>query len=130
MKKLILSLLTVILVQPVLAHEGHGDMPGAIKAAHGGTVLAGKALNLEYIISANEVKIYPLAHAGDSLNVSDLKISATAKLPKGRAENLKLDSKEGFYIGTVDLKKSHRAEVVVNTEIKGKKDAFKFQVEK
>lgn len=131
MKKLILSLFIASLSQPVLAHEGHGEMPGMIKALHGGTVLAGKALNLEYVTAANEIKIYPHAHAGDSLSFSDLKVSATAKIPKGKAENLKLESKEGaFYFGIVDLKKSHRAEVVVTTETKGKKDSFKFQVEK
>lgn len=130
MKKLVLSLLLTSLVQPAFAHEGHGEAPGMLKALHGGTVLAGKEINLEYTTSAGEVKIYPVSHQGDTLNPAEIKVSATAKLPKGKTENMKLESKDGAYVGTVDLKKSHRAEVIVTTETKGKKDIFKFQVEK
>lgn len=130
MKKIILLLFTACLVQPSLAHEGHGEMPGMLKATHGGTVLAGKEINLEYVTSANEVKIYPQSHEGDTLSLANVKVSATVKLPKGKAENLKLEAKEGAYVGNVDLKKSHRVEVVVTSEVKGKKDSFKFQVEK
>ncbi|MGZ3770032.1 MAG: hypothetical protein ACXVCP_10225 [Bdellovibrio sp.] len=130
MKKIILPLLTAFLVQPVVAHEGHGDMPGTLKSSHGGTVLAGKEINLEYITSGTELKIYPVSHEGDTLNTNKVKVSATAKIPKGKTENLKLEPKEDAYVTTVDLKKSHRAEVTVTTEANGKKDNFKFQVEK
>lgn len=129
MKKILL-LLTVIAFHTSYAHEGHNETPGAFKAIHGGTVLTGKEINLEYLTSGTEVKMYPVSHEGDTLNPLDVKLSATAKVPKGKAETVKLESKDGAYVGNVDLKKSHRAEVLVTTEIKGKKDTFKFQVEK
>ncbi|MGZ3773604.1 MAG: hypothetical protein ACXVCY_16735 [Pseudobdellovibrionaceae bacterium] len=130
MKQIILSLFTLLLSQSIFAHEGHGEAPGMLKAIHGGTILGGKEINLEYLTSGPELKIFPEAHEGDILNIADIKISATTALPKKKAENLKLQLKEGAYVGTVDLKKSHRAEVIITTEIHGKKDHFKFQVER
>lgn len=130
MKNLIfLFCLSCLSAQPLQAHEGH-DGYGALKSSHGGTVLPGKQINLEYITSANEVKIYPLSHQGDTLDLAQIKVSAVSKLPKGKEENLKLELKEKALVGTVDLKKSHRAEVIVTADVQGKKDVFKFQVEK
>ncbi|MDG0817672.1 hypothetical protein [Bdellovibrio svalbardensis] len=130
MKHLLLSLITVLLIQPAFAHEGHDQAPGTLKASHGGTVLAGKEINLEYMTSANEVKLYPITHEGKDLAADKVKISATAKAPKGKAEVLQIVPKDGSFVTQVDFKKAYRVEVIVTTESNGKKDSFKFQVEK
>lgn len=114
----------------VFAHEGHNNAPGSLKANHGGTVKAGKEINLEYVVKGNELKIYPASHEGADLAATDVKVTATAKLPKGKAEAIKLEAKEGAFVTTVDFKSAYRVEMVVSTDYKGKKDTFKFQVEK
>jgi hypothetical protein len=124
------AVLLVQIAQPAFAHEGHDNAPGMLKANHGGNVLAGKELNLEYVISTTEVKLYPVSHEGKDLASPQVKVTATAKAPKGKAENLKLESKEGAFLTQVDFKSAYRVEVNVITEFNGKKDLFKFQVEK
>lgn len=130
MTKLLLSIGTILLLQTAFAHEGHDLAPGMLKANHGGTVLAGKEINLEYVGSANELKLYPVSHEGKDLTPSQVKITATAKAPKAKAENLKLESKEGALVSQVEFKNAYRIEVNVTAEANGKKDTFKFQVEK
>lgn len=129
MLKQLLSVLILTVSLGSFAHEGHG-VPGTIKANHGGTVKGGKEINLEYVVKGNELKIYPASHEGQDLTESDVKITATAKLPKGKAEAIKLDAKDGAFVTSVDFKTAYRVEITVTTEHKGKKDTFKFQVEK
>lgn len=112
------------------AHEGHDDAPGALKANHGGTVKAGKELNLEYVVSGTEVKLFPVSHDGKDLPTSDVKITATVKAPKGKAEAAKIEAKDGAYVTQVDFKGAYRLEMDVTADNKGKKSTFKFQVEK
>ncbi|WP_374074640.1 hypothetical protein [Bdellovibrio bacteriovorus] len=129
MKNVLLALSTVLFLQPAFAHEGH-ETPGVIKALHGGTALSGKEINLEYMVSGTELKIYPVSHEGKDLPAAQVKVSATAKAPKGKAEALKLENKDGAFVTQVDFKNAYRLEVNVITESAGKKDTFKFQVEK
>lgn len=110
------------------AHEGH-ETPGSIKANHGGIVKPGKEINLEYVVSGTEVTLYPLDHDGKDLPASEVKLTATSKIPKGKVEQLTIESTNGFKTN-VDFKGAYRSEVVVTSEVKGKKDTFKFQVEK
>ena len=114
----------------VFAHEGHDDAPGAIKANHGGVVKAGKVINLEYVISGSEVKLFPVNHDGKDLTAAEVKLTVTTKLPKGKTEAIKIDSKDGIFIAKVDFKTAYRIEMSVEADVKGKKSAFKFQVEK
>lgn len=128
MKKIITAALLLGALN-ISAHEGH-DMPGVLKANHGGVVKAGKELNLEYVVAGNVVKIYPVSHEGKDLAATDVSLTALVKLPKGKAEPVKLEIKEGTYTAVVDFKSAYRVEMNVSTEVKGKKDAFKFQIEK
>lgn len=114
----------------LMAHEGHDNTPGSLKANHGGTVKAGKEINLEFVVSGNELKLYPASHEGTDLAPADVKLTATSKLPKGKVENLKVEIKNGAFVATIDFKNAYRVEVVATTDHKGKKDTFKFQVEK
>ncbi len=114
----------------LFAHEGHDEAPGAIKTNHGGTVKAGKEINLEYVVSGSEVKLYPLSHEGKDLAATEVKLLVMAKSPKGKAETIKVDNKDGAYIAMVDFKGAYRTEVTVDADVKGKKSTFKFQVEK
>jgi hypothetical protein len=127
--KIILSV-AVLVSMSSFAHEGHDDAPGAIKANHGGTVKAGKEINLEYVVSGSEVKLFPVSHDGKDLTSAEVKLSVTAKLPKGKAEVIKLDSKDGAFIAKVDFKSAYRIEMNIEADHQGKKSAFKFQVEK
>ncbi len=113
-----------------IAHEDHNQAPGAITANHGGTVKAGKEINLEYVVTGNEVKIYPVSHEGKDLTAADVSLTATTKLPKGKTEAAKLELKDGAFVTTTDFKSAFRIEVVVTAVTKGKKDIFKFQIEK
>lgn len=128
-KKMILSI-AMMGALSALAHEGHDEAPGAIKANHGGTVKPGKEINLEYVVSGSEVKLFPVSHEGKDLTESEVKLIVTTKLPKGKAEAIKLESKEGAFVAKIDFKKAYRVEMNVDAEIKGKKSNFKFQVEK
>lgn len=121
-------LLSLSLATLAYGHEGH-DTPGSIKANHGGIVKPGKAINLEYVVSGTEVTLYPVDHDGKDLSASEVKLTATSKIPKGTVKKLEIDTTEGFKT-TVDFKGAYRSEVVVTSEVKGKKDNFKFQVEK
>ncbi len=114
----------------VFAHEGHDDAPGSFKANHGGVVKAGKEINLEYVVSGSEVKLYPMRHDGKELANSDIKILAHTKLPKGKPESVKLEYKDGAFVTQVDFKSAYRVEMTVDADVKDKKSTFKFQVEK
>lgn len=127
-KKIILSMALLISLSGV-AHEGH-LVPGAIKANHGGTVLAGKDINLEYVVSGTEVKLFPVSHEGNDLTATEVNLSAKAKMPTGKPESVKLESKDGAFVTTVDFKKAYRLEMNVDAVVKGKKNSFKFQIEK
>ncbi len=128
-KKIVLSLVLLSSLA-VFAHEGHDDAPGAIKANHGGNVKAGKEINLEYVVSGTEVKLYPVGHDGKDLTSAEVKLNVTSKLPKGKAEVIKTELKDGAFLVKVDFKTAYRIEMNIDAEVKGKKSSFKFQVEK
>jgi hypothetical protein len=130
MKQFFVLIVGTVLAFSAFAHEGHDDAPGALKAAHGGTVKAGKQINLEYVVSGDEVKLYPIGHDGKDLGPSAVKLTATAKSPKGKEVTLKLEPKDGALAGKVDFAGAYRVEMKVSADVQGKKDAFKFQVEK
>ncbi len=131
-KKVMLSvILSVVMLAAlgVYAHEGH-DTPGAFKANHGGVVKAGKEINIEYVVSGAEVKIYPVSHEGKDLTAGEVKLEATAKTSKGKPETVKFEFKNDAFVTMVDFKGTYRVEMLVTTVANGKKDTFKFQVEK
>lgn len=114
----------------LFAHEGHDQTPGALKANHGGVVKSGKQINLEYVVTGDLLSLYPATHEGTDLKPADVKLSATAKLPKGKAEPVKLEIKDGAYLAKVDFKGAYRVELQVIATSDGKDSTFKFQVEK
>lgn len=126
----IILIMIVISSLYVRAHEGHNIVPGSLKANHGGIVQAGKEINLEYVISGTEVKLYPLSHDGQDLTNTEVKLVAKTKLPKGQLEAIKLDVQGGVSVAKVDFKNAYRVEMNVEAEHQGKKSIFKFQVEK
>ncbi len=130
MKHLLIAGLSLGIAFGALAHEGHDQAPGSAKAHHGGIVMQGKETNLEYVVTGSEVKLYPVDHGGKDVAADKIKVTATAKSSKGKAENLKLQTKEHAYIAKVDFKGAYRVEMNVAIETDGKKDNFKFQVEK
>ncbi|OYZ23545.1 MAG: hypothetical protein B7Y39_04355 [Bdellovibrio sp. 28-41-41] len=129
LKKIILSI-AILGSIATFAHEGHDKVPGAIKANHGGTVMPGKEINLEYVVSGADVMLFPASHEGSDLSASEVKLNVKSKLPNGKPKLIKLESKEGAFIAKVDFKNAYRIEMTVDTEVKGKKSSFKFQVEK
>lgn len=131
MKAVMTSVFLALSISSVsYAHEGHDNAPGALKASHGGVVKAGEQLNLEYVVSGTEVKLYAVSHDGKDIAPSSVKVSGTSKSPKAKEENLKLQLKDGAYVAAVDFKGAYRVEMKIVTELSGKKDSFKFQVEK
>ncbi len=130
MLKKIIMLSLVLGTFAAFAHEGHDQAPGTIKANHGGTVKSGKQLNLEYVVSGTEVKLFLASHAGEDLATDSAKITATSKLPKGKAEPIKVEFKEGSFVALVDFKNAYRVELNVEVDLNGKKSQFKLQIEK
>lgn len=130
MFKKMFTMLTLTLTLNAWAHEGHDQPPGSLKSNHGGIVKAGHQINLEYVVTGQTVKLFPLSHDGKDLSNNEVHITATFKSPKGKPETAVIDFKEGSYNTTVDFKGAYRVEMIVLTETKGKKDSFKFQVEK
>lgn len=128
-KKIVLATVLTLSLN-VFAHEGHDEAPGSLKANHGGTVKKGKDINLEYVVSGSEVKLFPLSHEGQDLPLAEVKLTATSKLPKGKAIPSKLEVKDSAYVTEIDFKEAYRVEMNVDASHKGKKSSFKFQVEK
>lgn len=128
-KKLCVSIVVLFALSSI-AHEGHDILPGALKANHGGVVKAGREINLEYVVAGAEVKLFPINHDGKDLNPAEVKLTAMAKLPKGKPESLKIELKNGVLLTQVDFKNAYRVELSVVAEYQGKKSNFKFQVEK
>jgi hypothetical protein len=130
MKRLLMVMAFFVFATSAMAHEGHDETPGALKANHGGVVKSGKQINLEYVVAGTEVKIFPVGHKGEDLPLSTIKLSGTVKSPKGKEEPFKLEQKDGAFLGIVDFKGAYRVEVKLEADVLGKKDNFKFQVEK
>lgn len=128
-KKMIISIFLLGTLN-AFSHEGHDSTPGSLKANHGGNVKAGKEINLEFVVSGNELKLYPTSHEGMDLASAEVKLTGTSKLPKGKTENLKIEIKNGAFVAFIDFKTAYRVEVMLTAEFKGKKDTYKFQVEK
>lgn len=129
MKLISALLISSFLTAPAFAHEGHA-VPGVIASVHGGTALGGKQINLEYVVSGNELKIYPLTHEGKDIDSKLVTITATAQAPKEKVQTLNLSFNDGAFSTQVDFKKAHRMEIKVSTVFSNKKDNFKFQMEK
>ncbi len=114
----------------LFAHDGHDGTPGMLTANHGGKVEAGKDINLEYVVSGNEVKLFPASHEGKDLTAAEVQLVVSSKLPKGKAESVKLTSKDGAFVAVVDFKKAYRVEMSIEAIVNGKKSTFKIQIEK
>ena len=130
MKKLIIAFITGLLTITISAHEGHGNAPGSFKSLHGGTVQAGKQLNLEVIVSGKEITVYPTSHEGKDIQLKDAKVEATAKPKKGKPYTVQLSQATGNGLtATVDLKGANRLPVEISVSTQGKVDKFIVQVE-
>lgn len=135
-----ITLLTLMLVSifsfSVCAHEDHDHGPGQVQPTKGGTVLKAKKFYLEVVGTNTVVKIYPLKQTNSksmvlsAIPLSEVKLSATFQLPRGhKKENIKIMGHGDHFMGSLDAKKSHRYEVVVNIEYSGEKEVLTFQVE-
>lgn len=128
MKAMLFSILIIASIS-VFAHEGHDDAPGSVKAFHGGTVKAGKQLNLEVVSAGGELKVFPLGHGGKDIPLSDVQLSATAQAPKGKPFPVKFEQKDGAFYSKLDFKGAYRLTVDMKTIYQGKTDNVKVQVE-
>ncbi|ASD63527.1 hypothetical protein [Bdellovibrio bacteriovorus] len=125
-----LILLASLTLSPVaMAHEGH-DVPGTLKAQHGGIPKTGKLFNMEMLAIETKVQFFPRAHEGESLDTKNIKISGTAKSPKGKAAPLQFTANANSFDTTVDFQGSHRVNLEIKVDYEGKSDTFKFLVEK
>jgi hypothetical protein len=129
MKKTLLTLAIVILPTLAFSHEGHDKTPGSFKSLHGGTVQAGKQLNLEVIVNGKEISVFPTSHEGKDIAAKEVKLEATAKPKKGKAYPVTLSHSKGGYSSTIDLKGANRVPVEINVTNEGKTDHFTVQVE-
>lgn len=125
-----LILLTSLTLSPLaLAHEGH-DVPGTLKAQHGGIPKSGKLFNMEMLAIENKVQFFPRAHEGESVDNKKIKLSGTAKSPKGKPVALQFTTGTNSFDTTVDFQGAHRVNLEIKVDYEGKSDTFKFLVEK
>ncbi len=129
MKKLFVALSLIALSSFTFAHEGHDHAPGSYKSLHGGTVQAGKQLNLEVIVNGKEITLYPTSHEGKDVAAKDVKLEAIAKPKKGKPYPVALTAAKGGYTATVDLQGANRLPFTINVINQGKTDHFTVQVE-
>lgn len=122
-----LSLLSAPLVQ---AHEGHGEIPGSLKAVHGGITKAGKLFNLEMLASDTDIQLFPAAHPGEKLDMKKMKMTGNLKSPKGKTQPLSFTATEKSFNTKIDFLGGHRVSLEIKAEYEGKVDSFQFLVEK
>ncbi|UXR63344.1 hypothetical protein EZJ49_09680 [Bdellovibrio bacteriovorus] len=130
LKSLIATLALSLLASTSFAHEGHDQVPGSLKAMHGGIPKAGNLMNMEMLAIENKVQFFPRAHADETLDINKVKISGTAKSPKGKSQTLKFTKTDNIFNTEVDFQGSHRVNLEIKAEFEGKTDTFKFLVEK
>lgn len=133
MKTFLLTLtlsLSITTTLPALAHEGHNQAPGTLKAMHGGIPKAGKLFNMEMLAQDKKVLFYPIPHANETVDTAKLKLSGTAKTPKGKATPLNFTLQDKAFASEVNFEGSHRINLEIKAELDGKTDIFKFLVEK
>jgi len=129
MKKIAFLWMMIFCGGMAFAHEGHDDTPGQLKAVHGGVVKAGKQINLEYVVSGSEIRLYPLAHGGQELKMADLEISGTAQAPKGKPQKLSFKQADGAFVGELSFGAAYRLSLNITAKYKSKADVFKIQAE-
>lgn len=130
MKHFIVILFCIVISPVLLSHEGHNDMPGTAKSLHGGVVQIGKEINLEIIISGNNITLYPTSHSSKDIPLNEVKIEAIAKPKKGKPYAVILNPAKKLGLkATVDLNGANRLPVEITTTHAGKTDRFLIQVE-
>jgi hypothetical protein len=131
MKMLISTLAALLMISSsAFAHAGHDKTPGALAAPHGGMVQGTSELYIEILTDQNDVKLYPLDHESKPISVQDIKLSATATMPrKGKVEKVAFTTEGDHFKTTVDAKGAHRYELNIEVDYKGKKEKVKFTVE-
>lgn len=130
MKKTIFTLALSLLSLVAFSHEGHNVTPGSLKSLHGGTVQAGKQLNLEVIVNGSEITLYPTSHEAKDIPTKDVRIEAVAKPRKGKPYPVYfITDKGGGLTATIELKGANRIPVTVKTTYHEKSDSFIVQVE-
>lgn len=135
-----ITLLTLALISvfsfSVNAHEGHNHGPGQVQPTKGGVVLKAKKFFLEVVGTNSLVMFYPLKKTNpksqvlSAIPLNEVKLSATFKLPRGhKKESIKLSAHGDHFMGSIDAKKSHRYEVVVDIVYAGEVEQLTFQIE-
>lgn len=128
MKKAILAFL-LALPTIAIAHEGH-EAPTSVQSIHGGMAQAGDMINMEYVFSKDELKIFPRVHEGDDLKIKDLQMMVTFKKPREKAISVPVTFKDNYFSAKVDFGKAHRIEVQSSVTYKNKTEKFTYQLEK
>lgn len=113
----------------VFAHEGHGNVPGAVAAPHNGKILSLPELYLEVVKSDNSLKVYPFTHDLKPIPVSEVKISAKVELPKQKKTSAVITTDTDSWTISVDSKEARRFTLFLNAEWKGKKGSTKYTIE-
>ncbi len=111
------------------AHEGHDHGAKGLQPSQGGVIHKGTKLNLEVVQESGELRLFPLDTNAKPLKATDLKISGTYELPRGKAEPLALNAQKDHFSATVDAKGAHRYAVNLKVDYKGQSESFSFQVE-
>ena len=117
--QLMISLLTLgLFMSPALAHDGHGNVRGAVAASNGGVVHATENFYLEVVARMDGIEIYPFDHDNHPIAPSEMKINGNALVPRtnkslpvsfapaGKALASKVDAKDARQY-TLELTVSH-----------------------
>ena len=125
------SLIAGLILMVAAASQSHAQTAGLVALApHGGMVKEGQILNMELVVQGNDVFLYPLSRMGSAIPLQELKVSAIAVPPKKGKSKVELKPSDDHYKGTLVGALAPGYELRVEVAAKGKKDRFKFVMEK
>lgn len=131
MKYLLIAL--ILATVPALAHEGHNhDAPTTIQAPKGGVVKALDEARLEVVAKGKDIKIYVYDKGMKPREAAELKIAATAELPRNKKiDTINFEAKGNQFEGTYDAKGAHRfaLKLSVTDSKTGRTDNLSFNIE-
>jgi hypothetical protein len=114
-------------------HDHDHDAPGAVAAQKGGIIKSLEEVHVEVVAKGVNVKIYFFTKDLKPLDVSKLKVTAEAELPRSKKkEAVSLVSKGTWYETSFDAKGMHRYTLVltINDPKQGHNDKLNFTIEK
>jgi hypothetical protein len=120
----------------VFAHEGHDHGSGQVQPTKGGVIQKAGNIYYEVVGSKEDIKVYPMKESGPeaktlkAVSLNEVKISATYKLPRGKAAMpITFNKMNDHFAGKVSAQGAHRYQIDLKVESGTLKDEIIYQIE-